>query len=108
MDKLKIMEAAVRKWERIIANRGTDHGVVDCPPCRIYYAVLCYGCPIAEYTGQKLCKGSPYIAWYWHHREIHDSIIRKIRCPECIELAGAMRDCMAEIAQSLRTRVEDP
>ena len=53
MNKLRIMEAAVKKWERIIAGKGADGGVLDCPPCRVYYVLVCFGCPIAEYTGKK-------------------------------------------------------
>jgi len=36
VEKIKIMEASVRKWNRIIAGKGTDGGVLDCPPCRIF------------------------------------------------------------------------
>ena len=34
MNKIKIMEAAVKKWQRIIDKKGSDGGVLDCPPCR--------------------------------------------------------------------------
>ena len=53
MNRISIMEASVRKWERIIAGKGTDGGVLDCPPCRVFYVLVCMGCPIAEYTGKK-------------------------------------------------------
>ena len=32
---------------------ASDGGVLDCPPCRIFYMLICIGCPIAEYTGKK-------------------------------------------------------
>ena len=53
MDHTRIMEASARKWQRIIDGKGFDGGVLDCPPCRIYYALICIGCPIARYTGNK-------------------------------------------------------
>ncbi len=104
MDKISIMEASVRKWNRIIAGEGADGGVYDCPPCRIFYVLVCIGCPIAEYTGKKFCKGSPYPAWYWHQLEKHDKIRRKVYCPECLKLATDMRDFMIEIVEYLKEK----
>ena len=104
MNKISIMEASVRKWERIIAGKGSDGGVIDCPPCRIFYMLVCYGCPIAPYTGQKFCKGSPYGAWHWHQLEEHDKLLKKIYCPECLRLATEMRDFMMEIHASLKAQ----
>jgi hypothetical protein len=101
MNKLKIMRASVAKWNRIIAGEGADGGVLDCPPCRIYYMLVCTGCPIASYTGKKFCKGSPYGRWYYHQLEAHDKIRRKVYCPECLRLATAMRDFMVEIVEDL-------
>jgi len=97
------MEAAVRKWERIIAGKGSDGGVWDCPPCRIYYMLFCIGCPIAAYTGKKFCQHTPYGPWY-HHQNDHGYMIKKIRCPECERLAMAMRDYMQEIADHLKAQ----
>ncbi|MBI9085171.1 MAG: hypothetical protein JEZ11_16365 [Desulfobacterales bacterium] len=102
MNKISIMEASVAKWDRIIAGKGTDGGVLDCPPCRIFYPLICFGCPIAQYTGKKFCKGSPYGAWYWHHIEVHDRMFRKVYCPECLRLAENMRDFMKEIVLHLK------
>jgi hypothetical protein len=101
MNKIKIMEAAVAKWNRIIAGKGSDGGVLDCPPCRIYYMLVCIGCPIAEYSGQKFCKGTAYIPWYWHQINEHGKIRRKVYCEECLRLAIDMRDFMAEIRDHL-------
>jgi hypothetical protein len=104
MNKIKIMEASVRKWNRIISGKGADGGVYDCPPCRIFYMLVCYGCPISEFTGKKFCKGSPYPDWYWHQREAHDCIRRKVYCPECLRLATEMRDFMIEIVNYLKEK----
>lgn len=104
MNKRTIMEASVRKWNRIIAGESSDGGVLDCPPCRIFYMLFCIGCPIAEYTGKKFCKGSPYPDWYWHQLEVHDKMRKKIYCPECLELAKRMRDFMQEIVDYLKAK----
>lgn len=104
MNRISIMEASVRKWERIIAGRSTDGGVLDCPPCRIFYLLACSGCPIAGYTGKRFCQESPYIAWYWHQIEAHDRMFRRVYCPECRRLACAMRDFMIEIVEHLKAR----
>lgn len=101
MNKIKIMEAAVKKWQRIIDKKGSDGGVLDCPPCRIYYFVVCIGCPIAQYTGQKFCKGTPYIPWFRHQLEKHDKMFKKIYCPECEILARDMQNYMREIRDHL-------
>lgn len=104
MNKIKIMEAAVLKWDAIIAGQRADNGVLDCPPCRIFYILRCFGCPIAEYTGNKFCVGSPYPQWYWHQIEAHDKLRRKVYCPQCIEYATQMRDCMADIVKHLKMK----
>jgi hypothetical protein len=104
MDKIKIMEASVEKWNRIIAGEGSDGGVVDCPPCRIFYVLVCFGCPIAEYTGIKFCKGTPYPEWHNHQIKEHDKFKKKIYCPECLRLATEMRDFMIEIVEDLKAK----
>ena len=104
MNKIKIMESSVRKWEKIIHENKSDGGVLDCPPCRIFYFTFCFGCPIAAYTGQKFCKGSPYGRWYWHQVNEHDKIRKKIYCPECLKLATEMRDFMKEIVASMKAQ----
>ena len=102
MNKIKIMDAAAKKWQRIIDKKGSDGGVLDCPPCRIYYFLACFGCPIAQYTGQKFCKDSPYIPWFRHQIEKHDKMFKKVYCPECEKLAKDMRDYMIEIRDHLK------
>jgi hypothetical protein len=106
MNKVRIMAASVKKWQRIIDGKGSDGGVLDCPPCRIYYMLICIGCPIAEYTGQKFCKGSPYGEWYRHQIEAHDRIRKRVYCPECKRLAENMRQFMVEIHDHLLAKEE--
>ncbi len=98
------MESSVEKWNKIIAGQRSDGGVYDCPPCRIFYALICFGCPIAEYTGQKFCKGSPYPAWYWHQTNVHGKLKKKVYCPECLRLATEMRDFMIEIVEHMKAK----
>ena len=102
MNKLKIMESSVRKWQRIIDGKGTDGGVLDCPPCRIFYMLVCTGCPIAEHTGKRFCKGTPYVDWYWHQNDVHGKMIKRVYCPECRRLAEKMHGFMVEIVESLK------
>jgi hypothetical protein len=104
MNKIKIMQASVAKWQRIIDGKGSDGGVLDCPPCRIFYMLVCTGCPIAGYTGKKFCKGSPYIEWYHHQLNVHDKMIRKVYCPECLRLAHEMQNFMIEIVKHLKMK----
>lgn len=104
MNKLRIMRAAVAKWNRIIAGKGSDGGVLDCPPCRIFYLLACFGCPISQYSGYKFCKRTPYGPWYHHQMEAHGHLIRKIYCPECLRLATDMRDYMQEIVDHLEAQ----
>jgi hypothetical protein len=102
------MEASVRKWERIIDGKGSDGGVLDCPPCRIFYPLVCFGCPIAQYVGKKFCQKTPYGPWFRHQNEEHaDKLLRKVRCPECLRLAEEMRDFMKEIVQHLKLKKEE-
>jgi hypothetical protein len=104
VNKISIMESAVRKWDRILAGKGSDGGVWDCPPCRIFYMLFCVGCPIATYTGKKFCQHTPYGPWYHHQNNVHGYVIKRIRCPECRRLAVAMRDYMQEIVDHLKAR----
>ena len=102
MNKTSIMEAAVRKWDRIIAGKGTDGGVLDCPPCRIFYMLVCTGCPIAEHTGKRFCKASPYPHWHHHQMNAHGKMRKRVYCPECLRLAEEMRALMVEIVAALK------
>lgn len=104
MDKIRIMTASVKKWDRIIAGQGSDGGVLDCPPCRIYYILVCSGCPIAEYRGTRFCKGTPYGPWFRHQVDIHGYMRRKVYCEECVRLATDMRDYMREILAHLKAK----
>ena len=102
MNKIRIMQASVSKWDRIIAGKGSDGGILDCPPCRIFYMLVCTGCPIAAYSGHRFCIKTPYGPWYHHQNEVHGYMFRKVYCPECRHLAIGMRDYMQEIVDHLK------
>jgi hypothetical protein len=102
MNKTTIMEASVRKWEKIIDGKRTDGGVVDCPPCRIFYMLACTGCPIAEHTGKRFCKATPYPAWHYHQMNEHGKMRKRVYCPECVRLAKEMHALMVEIVAALK------
>lgn len=104
MNKIDIMQASVNKWQRIIEGRSSDGGVWDCPPCRLFYLLVCIGCPIAQYTGKKFCQGSPYGDWHHHQVEVHGKMLKKVYCPECTRLAKAMRAFMVEIVENLKAQ----
>jgi len=107
VNKIRIMEASVEKWNRIIEGKGADGGVLDCPPCRLFYVLVCIGCPIAGYTGKKFCQDSPYIPWYRHQMEVHAKMRKKVYCPECRRLAEDMRDFMQEIVDDLKKKEKE-
>jgi hypothetical protein len=107
MNKIRVMESSVAKWQRIIDGKGTDGGVLDCPPCRIYYLLVCYGCPIADFTGNKFCKGSPYGRWLRHQIEAHDKLVKRVYCPECRRLAKDMQDFMIAIVEDLKAKEKE-
>jgi len=45
------LEGSIKKWENIVALKGGDNGVVNCPLCQEFYAgpedgESCDACPI--------------------------------------------------------------
>ncbi len=107
MDKIRLMQASARKWQRIIEGRRSDGGVVDCPPCRIFYLLACTGCPIAEHVGRRFCKRTPYPDWHHHQMDAHGKMIKRVYCPECLRLARRMHTLMVEIVDDLKAREKD-
>jgi len=62
---LQLLDASISHWERMREDRecGEKPGMTHCPLCAVYHKLtnrVCYGCPIAEYTGQGVCQGTPY------------------------------------------------
>lgn len=65
MDKktLKALKGSIKKWEKIVAGTGTDHGQSNCPLCKKFYDYekdTCHGCPVYQNSGAMGCAGTPY------------------------------------------------
>lgn len=67
---LKALKGSIAKWEAIVAGTGTDEGPNNCPLCQLFFGDLmvrdegdCVECPVMQKTGQKYCKGTPYVEW---------------------------------------------
>ncbi len=60
----KALVASIENWEKRAAGTyDGPKGAKGCPLCEIYnpYALgPCDGCPVAEWTGGKFCRGTPY------------------------------------------------
>ena len=82
------LEGAIKKWELIYANAGTDEGIDNCPLCELFNYGECTGCPV-DYVTNKGCLSGPYSDWYLHHRYIHNSTKNSltIECTRCTEIA---------------------
>jgi hypothetical protein len=59
---LTALDGSIAKWKEIVAGRGTDEGINNCPLCAIFYyaGAGCEGCPVSAKTGAPECDGSPY------------------------------------------------
>jgi hypothetical protein len=98
------LEGAIKKWELIYANAGTDEGTDNCPLCELFNYGECTGCPV-DYVTNEGCSGGPYSDWYWHHRYSHDSTKHPltIECAKCTEIALDMINYL----KSLRPVVDE-
>lgn len=95
--KWEVVEHWLDIWER--AERGdfdwSDDmpvGSEHCAYCRAFlnaHAISCNGCPVAERTGKKGCRGTPWedvsdLEWIrmghpdWDGPEFHDELIKAI------------------------------
>lgn len=57
---LKALKGSIKKWELIVAGKGADDGVANCPLCVEFLSGRgsCDECPVGEG-----CCGTPYDAW---------------------------------------------
>lgn len=62
---LEALKASIAKWERNAEAKTPAEfkiGEADCPLCELFiYPDRCEGCPVFEKTGERFCKGTPYI-----------------------------------------------
>lgn len=69
MNTVDLIQQSIEHWERMMLAGETFQEsacVGDCALCREYYTLYtetecCAGCPIAEFTGEPHCRGTPYI-----------------------------------------------
>lgn len=61
--KHELLRKSIIKWHRVAMGKQADEGTGDCALCQQYYDYGCHGCPVAEYTGQADCEGSPHEKW---------------------------------------------
>lgn len=57
-----LRRSIVKKWIPIVEGTGYDDGAKNCPCCAAYNRgeFICGECPIAVYTRQQECHGTPY------------------------------------------------
>ena len=98
------LEGAIKKWELIYANAGADEGIDNCPLCELFNYDECTGCPV-DYVTNKGCLDGPYLHWYLHHRDRHNSTKNSltIECTRCTEIALNMINYL----KSLRPVVDE-
>ena len=88
---LRALKQSIKKWKRIVARIGKDHGWTDCALCELGEG--CRGCPVNKDGKHSACDNTPYEQWYNHHAIIHpDSHLSdgyKIECKICERHAKA-------------------
>ena len=58
------LEISIQKWEYIRDyNVRMTGGASTCGLCMLYRHDDCEECPVAEYTGKILCRGTPHNIW---------------------------------------------
>lgn len=92
MDQVhKALRASIRKWRRIAYYGGEDEGERNCALCHLFHDHDCYGCPIAEETGERFCRGTPYRDWIRHFEDTHPDFWPSepfyVICNECERIA---------------------
>ncbi len=66
---LRALRGSLRKWEKIVAGTGEDHGHHNCPLCKLFYSEneldknCCVGCPVSAKTRVPWCLETPYDDW---------------------------------------------
>lgn len=82
---------SIKKWEKIVAGRGKDHGVWNCALCQVYYNDGCRGCPVFEKTERTCCENTPYDDWNDHQMGVHCNynmeVGCEVECDICLKLA---------------------
>ncbi len=59
-ETLAALRGSIAKWEKVVSAGADGTKWTDCPLCQMFWRGNCMGCPVADRTGQKICKGSPF------------------------------------------------
>ena len=63
-DTLRALDESIAHWERLAfgpRRPGESIEAGECALCALFFAEVCYGCPVRERTGLRYCSGSPYV-----------------------------------------------
>jgi hypothetical protein len=96
------LEGSIKKWEKIVAGKGYDHGTLNCPLCREFMSDNCDGCPVQEATGEPGCEGTPYDEWNWHFNDLPVPVGPDRRVTD--ETTRALAQAELDFLRSLRGR----
>lgn len=62
-EALEPLYQSIKKWQDNVRCTDIDKaltGQLTCPLCEVFYHRDCAGCPVAEETGQVMCRGTTY------------------------------------------------
>ena len=105
---LDALQGSKLHWCNIRDGLEEEHGIRNCPLCKLFYGKYCVGCPVFEKTGEVGCKNTPYIAWHEHHQLNHDYPKRvHADCPECKQLAQAELDFLESLLPNMEKAVRN-
>lgn len=76
--QITALKGSIRKWEKIVDGSGNDDGCKNCPCCQMWASNnLCYGCPIAAFSGEESCYNTPYDSLPPSYREDYQTGAKK-------------------------------
>jgi hypothetical protein len=103
MDKetAEALEKSIKHWEenleQLIYNKKNNRGLIEniniftsgCALCQMFYnkkvddegyCCGCYGCPVAEYTGENNCEESPWedVRDWWNYDGVYEQGVEVI------------------------------
>ena len=108
IDNIKRIKKSIEKWEKIRDRVGFDKGPLNCDLCKRFHYVMCYQCPIKDFTGKIRCENTPYEEWTDHWFTIHVGSDRiedigerniEVLCIKCQEIAKKEVDFLKKILE---------
>lgn len=58
--EMRALSDAIKKWQGILLGKVKDHGVDNCPLCKLHFWNGCKGCIIAIESNGTQCDNTPY------------------------------------------------